>query len=167
VLAKLGLYDDANKANWKAYFQQSGGSAFLHLRDPKDKASLEKIKQAFTQLPDGVKRMFHVLDKEGIAKAQGDPDASMALAAYQGFSFGASAAGDMLAPASGGTHGYLPTDFKEIQTGFVVFGKGIKTGTVLPLIGQEDIAPLIAKLLNIDFKTDGVLYPGLLAPVKK
>jgi predicted AlkP superfamily pyrophosphatase or phosphodiesterase len=167
LLAKLDLYDDANKEVWKAYFQQSGGSSFLHLRDPKDKATLEKIKLALSQLPDGMQRMFHILDKDGITKAQGDPNAALALAANQGFSFGASATGEILAPVSGGTHGYLPTDFKEIQTGFVAFGKGIKAGTVLPLIGQEDIAPLIAKLLNLNLKTDGVLYPGLLAPEKK
>jgi len=167
VLSKLGLYDDANKEGWKAYFQQSGGSAFLHLKDPNDKKSVEQVKKALSQLPEGIQRTFHVLDKEGIAKAQGDPTAVLALAANQGFSFGASATGDMLAPASGGTHGYLPTDFKEIQTGFVTFGKGIKAGAVLPLIGQEDIAPLIAKLLNLNLKTDGVLYPGILAPVKK
>jgi len=167
MLAKLGLYDDANKDAWKAYFQQSGGSAFLHLRDPKDKSTLEKVKLALNQLPEGIQRMFHVLDKEALGKAQGDPNAFMALAANQGFSFGASATGDMLAPVSGGTHGYLPTDFKEIQTGFVAFGKGIKSGTVLPLMGQEDIAPLIAKLLNLNLKTDGILYPGLLAPSKK
>jgi predicted AlkP superfamily pyrophosphatase or phosphodiesterase len=167
MLAKLGLYDDANKDAWKAYFQQSGGSSFLHLRDPKDKATLEKVKQGLNQLPDGIKRMFHVLDKDGIAKAQGDPNAFIALAAYQGFSFGASALGDMLVPATGGTHGYLPTDFKEIQTGFVAFGKGIKPGAVLPLMGQEDIAPLIARLLNLNLKTDGILYPGLLAKEKK
>jgi predicted AlkP superfamily pyrophosphatase or phosphodiesterase len=163
MLAKLGLYDDANKSAWKAYFQQSGGSSFLHLRDPKDKATLNKITQALNQLPEGIKRMFHVLDKNALTAAQGDPNALMALAAYQGFSFGASAKGDMLAPVSGGTHGYLPTEFKEIQTGFVAFGKGIKPGTVLPLIGQEDIAPLISKLLNLNLKTDGVLYPGILA----
>ncbi|TBO44010.1 alkaline phosphatase family protein [Pedobacter kyonggii] len=167
MLARLGLYNGENKEAWKAYFQQSGGSSFLHLKDPKDKASLGKIRQALTQLPDGIQRMFHVLDKDAISKAQGDPNAFMALAANQGFSFGASAEGEMLAPVSGGTHGYLPTDFKEIQTGFVVFGKGIKMGTVLPIIGQEDIAPLIAKLLNLNLKTDGVLYPGLIAPVKK
>ena len=167
VLSKLGLYDDANKEGWKAYFQQSGGSAFLHLKDPNDKKSVEQVKKALSQLPEGIQRTFHVLDKEGIAKAQGDPTAVLALAANQGFSFGASATGDMLAPANGGTHGYLPTDFKEIQTGFVTFGKGIKAGAVLPLIGQEDIAPLIAKLLNLNLKTDGVLYPGILAPVKK
>ncbi|TCD08272.1 alkaline phosphatase family protein [Pedobacter frigidisoli] len=167
LLAKLGLYDDAKKTEWKAYFQQSGGSAFLHLKDPKDKAGLEKINQGLKQLPLGIQRMYHVLDKEEIAKAQGDPTASIALAANQGFSFGASATGEMLAAVSGGTHGYLPTDFKEIQTGFVAFGKGIKAGTVIPLMGQEDIAPLIAKLLNLNLKTDGILYPGLLAPAKK
>lgn len=162
LLAKLGLYDDANKNNWKAYFQQSGGSAFLHLKNADDKASLEKIKQGLDELPDGVKKMFHVLDKDAIKKAQGDPNAVLALAANQGFSFGASASGDILAPASGGTHGYLPTDFKEIQTGFVAFGKGIKEGTVINLMGQEDIAPLIAKLLGLKLNPDGVLYPGLL-----
>ena len=167
MLANLGLYDDANKESWKAYFQQSGGSAFLHLRDPKDKATLEKIKQAITQLPVGVQRMFHVLDKDAITKNQGDPNAFLALAAYQGFSFGASAKGEILAAVSGGTHGYLPTDFKEIQTGFLAFGKGIKPGAVLPLIGQEDIAPVIARLLNLNLKTDGIVYPGLLTPVKK
>lgn len=167
MLANLGLYNDDNKESWKAYFQQSGGSSFLHLRDPKDKATLEKVKQGLAQLPEGIQRMFHVLDKDGLAKAQGDPNAALALAANQGFSFGASATGEMLAAVSGGTHGYLPTDFKEIETGFVAFGKGIKQGAVLRLMGQEDIAPLIAKLLGLNFKTDGILYPGLLAPVKK
>ncbi len=166
LLAQLGLYDDANKEAWKAYFQQSGGSAFLHLKDPKDKATLAKIKQGLAQLPERYQRMFEVLDKDALTKAQGDPNAVLALAANQGFSFGASATGDMLASVSGGTHGYLP-NFKEIQTGFVAFGKGIKPGAVLPLMGQEDIAPLIAKLLNLNLNTDGVLYPGLVAPVKK
>ncbi|NCD69526.1 alkaline phosphatase family protein [Mucilaginibacter sp. R11] len=167
MLAKIGLYDDANKENWKAYFQGSGGSAFLHLRDPKDKASLEKVNKALADLPDGVKKLFHVLDKKQLAEAQGDPNAALALAAYQGISFGSTATGELLTAVKGGTHGYLPTDFKEIQTGFVAFGRGIRPGIVLPLIGQEDIAPLIANLLGLNLKTDGVLYPGILAPVKK
>ncbi|MBE9584086.1 alkaline phosphatase family protein [Mucilaginibacter sp. JRF] len=162
MLAGIGLYDNENKENWKAYFQASGGSAFLHLRNPKDKATLEKVNKALAELPDGVKKLFHVLDKKALADAQGDPNAALALAAYQGVSFGAAAKGNMLTAAKGGTHGYLPTDFKQIQTGFVAFGNGIKPGVVLPLIGQEDIAPIIAKLLGIDMKgVDGILYPGL------
>jgi predicted AlkP superfamily pyrophosphatase or phosphodiesterase len=75
MLAKIGLYNDADKENWKAYFQQSGGSAFLHLRDPKDKVSLEKVNKALADLPQGIKKLFHVLNKQEIATAQGDPNA--------------------------------------------------------------------------------------------
>jgi predicted AlkP superfamily pyrophosphatase or phosphodiesterase len=166
MLAQAGLYDDKNKESWKAYFQASGGSAFLHLRDPKDKATLEKVNKALAALPDGIKKLFHVVDKSQLTIAQGDPNAALALAAYQGISFGATAAGELLTAAKGGTHGYMPTDFKEIETGFVAFGRGIKPGVVLPLIGQEDIAPLIANLLNLNLKTDGTLYPGILSSQK-
>jgi hypothetical protein len=167
MLAGMGLYDNTNKENWKAYFQASGGSAFLHLRNPNDKATLNKVTKALAALPDGFKRQFHVLNKQQLTAAQGDPNASLAVAAYQGISFGAAAKGDLLTAAKGGTHGYLPTDFKDIQTGFLAFGRGIKQGAVLPLIGQEDIAPLIANLLKLDIKTDGVLYPGILAKEKE
>ncbi|OOQ61416.1 alkaline phosphatase family protein [Mucilaginibacter pedocola] len=162
MLAGLGLYNDADKASWKAYFQASGGSAFLHLRDANDKATLDKVNKALAALPDGVKKLYHIVNKAEIATAQGDPTAALALAAYQGISFGATAKGNLLTAAKGGTHGYMPTDFKEIQTGFVVFGSGIKQGVVLPLIGQEDIAPIVAKLLNLQMPdVEGVLYPGL------
>ena len=167
MLAGLGLYNDADKGSWKAYFQASGGSAFLHLRDPKDKATLDKINKALGNLPQGTKKLFHVVNKTELTAAQGDPNAALALAAYQGISFGATGKGNLLTAAKGGTHGYMPTDFKEIQTGFVVFGPGIKQGVVLPLIGQEDIAPLINKLLGLGMKDfDGVLYPGLLSTDK-
>lgn len=167
MLAGAGLYDNEHKENWKAYFQASGGSAFLHLRDPKDKATLEKVNKALAELPDGIKKLFRVVDKKELTDAQGDPNAAFALTAKQGVSFGATAKGNLLSAAKGGTHGYMPTDFKEIQTGFVAFGRGIAPGVVLPLIGQEDIAPLIANLLGLKLKTDGVLYPGILAPEKK
>jgi len=167
MLAQMGLYNNSNKENWKAYFQASGGSTFLHLRDPKDKVTLAKIAAALDALPDGIKKAFHVVNKKELTEAQGDPNAALALAARQGFSFGAAATGALFTAAKGGTHGYMPTDFKEIQTGFVAFGRGIKQGVVLPLIGQEDIAPLIANLLGLKLKTDGVLYPGILAPDKK
>ncbi|WP_449400856.1 hypothetical protein [Chryseobacterium wanjuense] len=132
------------------------------MKNPNDKATLNKVNELLSNLPEGYKRLFHVLNKQQVAEAQGDPTASLALAAYQGVSFGATATGELLKAADGGTHGYLPTDFKEIQTGFVAFGRNIKEGTVIPLMGQEDIAPLIAYLLNLPLKTDGVLYPGLL-----
>ncbi|TWR29792.1 alkaline phosphatase family protein [Mucilaginibacter pallidiroseus] len=167
MLAKAGLYDNDKKEDWRAYFQASGGSAFLHLCNPNDKATLDKVNKALANLPDGIKKLFHILDKKQLTAAQGDPNAALALAANRGVSFGATAKGELLTAAKGGTHGYLPTDFKDIQTGFVAFGRGIKPGTVLPIMDQEDIAPLIANLLGITLKTDGILYPGILQKVKK
>jgi len=167
MLANAGLYDDKNKENWKAYFQASGGSAFLHLRDPKDKATLAGVTKALAGLPEGIKRLFRVVDKQELSAAQGDPNAALALAARQGLSFGATATAKLLTAAKGGTHGYMPADFKEIQTGLVAFGRGIKPGVVLPMAGQEDIAPLIANLLGLSLNTDGILYPGILSPIKK
>lgn len=163
LLAQAGLYPVAQKENWKAYFQASGGSTFLHLKDPKDTKTLAKVQQLLDELPEKYKKLFRVVDKEELTKIQGDPTVPMALAAKQGIAFGAAAEGDLLKAAKGGTHGYMPTDFKEIQTGFVAAGKGIKKDTVLPLMGQEDIAPLIAHLLGLKMETDGILYPGLLA----
>jgi hypothetical protein len=91
-----------------------------------------------------------------------DPTVALALAPVQGVTFGGSTEGEVMRAVKGGTHGYFP-DFKEIETGFVAFGKGIQKNAVIPQMGLEDIAPLIAHLLSIKFPSaDGVLYPGLL-----
>ncbi|KAA0991940.1 alkaline phosphatase family protein [Dyadobacter aurulentus] len=163
LLAKAGLYDPNNKANWKAYFHSSGGSAFLHLKDKNDTKTLEKVKQLLKELPVGQKHLFAVKDRAALDEVGADPNAALALAPVQGITVSGVATGDFTRASSGGTHGFFP-DFKEIQTGFVAFGKGIKQGAVVPEMGLQDIAPLIAKLLNLDFPTaDGTLYPGLLA----
>lgn len=162
LLTKAGLYDPKNKENWKAYFHSSGGSSFLHLKDKNDKQTLAKVKEILAGLPVAQKKLFRVVDRAELDVVGSDPNAALALAPIQGISFSGALEGDLLKPAKGGTHGYYP-DFKEIQTGFVVFGKGINKGVTIPEMGLEDIAPLIAKLLKMDFPSaDGTLYPGLL-----
>lgn len=163
LLAKAGLIDPENRKDWKAYFHASGGSTFLHLRDNKDKQTLEKVKALLAAMPAAQQSLFRVVDRAALDIVGADPNAALALAPVQGVTFSPALEGDILKAAHGGTHGYYP-DFKEIQTGFVAFGKGIRKGVTLPVMGLEDIAPLIARLLNIDFPSaDGILYPGLLA----
>jgi hypothetical protein len=61
-----------------------------------------------------------------------------------------------------GMHGYYP-DFHEIHTGFIGWGAGFKSKTTIPIMGLEDIAPIVSELLDLDFESpDGVLYPGIL-----
>lgn len=163
LLAKAGLIDPENKENWKAYFHSSGGSSFLHLKDKNGKQTLAKVKEILAALPPSRKKLFRIVDRAELDAVGSDPNAALALAPIQGIAFNGALEGDLIKAAKGGTHGYFP-DFKEIQTGFVAFGKGVNKGVVIPEMGLEDIAPLIARLLKMDFPSaDGVLYPGLLA----
>nr|WP_295932151.1 alkaline phosphatase family protein [uncultured Dyadobacter sp.] len=162
LLAQAGLYDPKNTGAWKAYFHASGGSAFLHLKDKNDRQTLEKVKGLLANLSVSQQNMFTIKDRSALDAVGADPNAALALAPRQGFNISNAATGDFIRAASGGTHGFFP-DFKEIQTGFVAFGKGIKQGAVIPEMGLQDIAPLIAHLLRIDFPSaDGVVYPGML-----
>ena len=163
LLAKAGLIDPENRTTWKAYFHFSGGSTFLHLKDKNDKQTLAKVKELLAGMPLSQRKLFRVVERAELDAIGADPNAALALAPVQGVTFGSALEGDVLKAAKGGTHGYFP-DFKEIQTGFVAFGKGINKGVSIPEMGLEDIAPLIASLLKIDFPSaDGTLYPGLLA----
>ncbi len=167
LLAKAGLIDNNNKANWKAFFHSSGGSTFLHLKDKNDKQTLAKVREILNSMSAGEKRMFRIVERAELDAVGSDPHAVLALAPVQGVTFSSSTDGALVKAAQGGTHGYYP-DFKEIETGFVAFGKGIRKGAVVRQMGLEDIAPLIAKLLNFDLPTaDGILYPGLLETAKK
>ncbi|HEV7378418.1 MAG TPA: alkaline phosphatase family protein [Dyadobacter sp.] len=162
LLARAGLYDPNNKANWKAYFHSAGGSAFLQLKDKNDTKTLAQVKQILDRLPASQKALFEVKDRAALDAVGSDPNVQLALAPRQGVTVSGASTGDFIRAASGGTHGFFP-DFKEIQTGFVAFGKGIKQGAVVPEMGLQDIAPLIARLLKLDFPSaEGTLYPGLL-----
>ncbi|MRG45056.1 sulfatase-like hydrolase/transferase [Chitinophaga sp. SYP-B3965] len=163
LLAKAGLYDPKKPESWKAYFHPSGGGAFLQLKDKNDKQTKEKVLQILNSLTPQEKKTFLIKSREDLDAIGADPTAAFGIAAQQGFAFSAAATGDFIRASKGGTHGFYP-DFKEIQTGFVAFGKNIKKGTVIPQMGLVDIAPLISKLLKLDLPPgDGLLYDGILA----
>ena len=162
-LANAGLMSTAqDRGNWKAAFHTSGAAAFLMLKDPKDIKTLNQVKQILNDLPEKTKKLFRVVSKEELAQVGADPNALMAIAPIPGVAMSGSASGDDLKRGSGGTHGYFP-DFKQIETGFVAWGAGITEGKLVHKMGLEDIAPIIAALLGLDFTAaDGVLFPGIL-----
>ncbi|MGX5820714.1 alkaline phosphatase family protein [Chitinophaga lutea] len=162
LLAKAGLYDPKQPDKWKAYFHPAGGAAFLQLKDPNDKQTKEKVLQLLRELPAPLRSAFLLKDRADLDAIGADPSAAFALAAQQGFTFSPAATGEVTRPTKGGTHGFYP-DFKEIQTGFVAFGKGIRKGAVIPEMNLADIAPLISQLLQLDLPAgDGMLYNGVL-----
>jgi predicted AlkP superfamily pyrophosphatase or phosphodiesterase len=165
-LAEAGLQaPQRDRGDWKAAFLTSGASALLRLRDPGDRATLRRVRQLLAELPAAIRKTFRVLDRAVLDACGADRDAPLALAANPGYTFSHANEGDAITHAGyGGQHGYFP-DVPEIHTGFIGWGAGFRSHAVAPMIGLEDIAPLIAKLLDVEFEApDGAAPVGLLAP---
>lgn len=153
LLVQAGLMDAKEGAGrqWKAQFHSGGGSVFLQLKDSSDTETLQKVRTLMEQQPDSIRNMYRIVDKKQLEKIGADPRSPLALAAVQGVSVNARTTGTLVSKGKGGAHGYYP-DFREIQTGFVAFGAGIKNGVVVNDMKLVDIAPLIAKLLEVPFR---------------
>lgn len=162
-LKEVGLISGEDKgAAFKAKFHTSGAAAFLHLNDPKDMKTADKVNQILNDLPANYKKLFRVLDKKELAKAGADPNVVIGLAPIEGIAMSSSVKGEALKKGSGGTHGFYP-DNSNIYTGFVAYGAGVKKGAVINEMSLVDVAPLIMKLLDLpDTETEGILYPGII-----
>ncbi len=164
-LAQAGLMEATrDRGDWRATFHTSAASAFLMLRDPNDTATLQRVREILDAQPAAVRRLFRVLDRGQLEALGASPEAALALAPAPGVSLTASARGPVLRSASGGTHGFYPA-LPQIATGLVAWGAGVRSGGVrVPQMTLADIAPLVARLLGLEFDApDGVLLPGLLA----
>lgn len=161
-LAQAGIAVDRS-GPWEAVFHGAGAAMFLHLRDPNDAATLERVRATLAALPASVRALFAVLDRDAIAALGGPTDTPLALSPVAGVRTSWHLEGPAIRPSSGGTHGYTP-ESAEIQTGFIGYGAGFRQGVVVPQMSSTDVYPLIAALLGFDpGSIDGVLLPGLLA----
>lgn len=162
LLAQANLIGDVSAGQWKARFHTSGGAAFLYLKDQGDTKTLAKVKAILAGLPVSQKELLSVIEGEKLIHAGTDPQVKLAMSAAPGIAFGASSTGELLRDSRGGSHGYYP-DLPGIQTGFIASGAGFKKGNQLKVIDMMDIAPLIAKLLGVDFKqADGTVHHHIL-----
>lgn len=151
--------------DWKARFNTTGGSAFLYLKDKQDQETLNEIKKILSSLPSDEKELFRILDRKALDNAGANPEAALALTMVKGVAANRSTEGPAvkILKKPRGVHGYFP-DFREIQTGFIASGAGIRPGASIGKMGIQDVTPLISELLNLNLNApDGVLIPGILA----
>ncbi len=149
--------------NWRVKFQSGSGSAFLHLQDKNDTATLAAVKKMLEDLPPAEKKLFRIFNKQALEKIGADPTAELAISPILGIAIGGAVKDTVLLPSlQKGTHGYYP-DAPELMTGFIAIGAGLHAGTVIHEMGTQDVAPIIAALLGLPFKSpDGVLHPGII-----
>lgn len=162
-LVQAGLSgSEKDRGDWRATFHTQGGGAFLHLRRAGDAEAVEQVRKLLAAQPESMKRLFRVVEREELDSAGTDPRVPLALAASLGVEFVSRGDGEVLGPGHGGDHGYFPTDFPEIATGFVGWGAGFEPGVVVHEIALQDIAPIVAHLLGLPFQApDGIAPLGV------
>jgi predicted AlkP superfamily pyrophosphatase or phosphodiesterase len=167
-----------------ARFIAAGGSCFLYLLAGVNHKDAPGIVQAVTdslnRLPGDKRNLFRIVDRGELDQMGADSSAILALAAVPGIVFSGSVGAALavnrgpgtgvqqsplegvFVPTHGGHHGYDP-NIPDMWTGFIAAGAEIvKRGHIKELC-VTDIAPLIAKLLGIEFNTlDGKLVDGIL-----
>lgn len=152
------------KHQWlsRARFHGAGGSAFLYLKNKYDTPLIDSIKTIFAQSPEGQKELFRFIDRKELDKMGANPNPVMALAMKEGYvTRGGSQGKTLVPPKQGSAHGYDPA-YPSMHTGFIAVGAGIAAHKNISGMGIKDVAPVVARLLRLDFDApDGKLFPGI------
>lgn len=151
----------------QAYVSCHGGSAGVYILNQEKKSEIaQRIKQLFANR-EGVQKIiepteFHAL---GLPAPDENPEQSdLILIPEEHYAFSGKIEGDewALADSLSGDHGYLPTH-PRMGAGFIAWGSGVKSGIKLDAINEVDVAPTLAKLLQITMKeTDGRVLTEIL-----
>ena len=151
-----------DQGNWRAAFHRTGGSVFLHLRNPEDREAVLEVRALLARLPSDTQRLFRVIERDELVRIGADPEVPLALSAVPGTSFSASFRPPAVRETEGGNHGHFP-DLPQIHAGFIGWGVGFRSGAIVSSMGMADLAPLISELLGIPFEApDGVSPTSLL-----
>jgi len=136
--------------SWEAAPWNSGGSAAVVLARPKDEALRARVARLLERLrTDPDSGIAAVIDRAGIAAMGGAPDADFFIDAKIGYNFGDKFTGSLVGPRTeAGTHGYFPSH-PEMRATFLIIGPGVSAHGSLGEIDMRDIAPTLAKLMDV------------------
>lgn len=147
--------------DWKAKFHTAGGGAFMFLKDKNDVATLKTVMSKLNSLPEAEKKYFSLVERKKLNSIGADPDVVLALTGTNGASFSARTNALPVDKGKGGTHGYFP-DTRNIQTGFVAEGKGLRKQTKIHEMDLRDISTIVVEYLGLSMPTsEGKVPEGL------
>jgi len=147
LLAEAGFIEieEGKLKSWKAMVHAYGGSAAAYVKEGTDAAAVAKV------LEKG-RKGYVLVDRRALDELGGNAAAAFALEAEDGFQIAGALTGAFTGKATvKGQHGQLPWRAK-LMTGFVAVGPGAKAGASVEKIRLIDIAPTVAKVLNLDMK---------------
>jgi len=144
--AKLFSTDEKDKiTDWRAMPWETGESAAIMLKDPKDEATLAEVRALLAKLAsDPANGIDRVLEAKDLHQRGGYPEASLFVSLKPGWRTGTTISGAIVSKVKpGGTHGALP-DLPDLRAAFFLVGPGVPAGKDLGLIDMRDVAPTLA-----------------------
>jgi predicted AlkP superfamily pyrophosphatase or phosphodiesterase len=153
--ANLFSVDDKGKiSDWRAMPWDTGGSAAIVLKDPKNGMTLATVRALLAKLAaDPANGIDRVLEGEELHRKGGYPNASFFVGLKPGWHTGSALSGPVVSSVkAGGTHGELP-DLPDLRASFFLVGPGVPAGKNLGLIDMRDVAPTLAKEAGLSLPT--------------
>jgi predicted AlkP superfamily pyrophosphatase or phosphodiesterase len=144
---------DAAGLAGKTYVLNEGGSAIVYFAKVQRDDTLNRAVKAL----EAVEGIDRIIGHDGFAALglplpEHDPQmGDLFLTAKSGYSFAGAAGGPVTATATqiGGSHGYISND-PDMDAIFIASGYGISGGAKLDRIANIDVAPTLAKLLDVE-----------------
>jgi predicted AlkP superfamily pyrophosphatase or phosphodiesterase len=145
----LRLDDEDQITSWTVYFQSSGGSGFVYLKDDDDEALRESVEHVLHNLSvDPRIGISRILDRGDLRALGADPRAAFGVEMIPGFTSGEGAS-ELLRPAPlRGSHGYRPTD-PAMYAALIMAGPDVRARGSLGLVQMTAVAPTVASWLHI------------------
>jgi predicted AlkP superfamily pyrophosphatase or phosphodiesterase len=137
--------------SWKAQVWSGSGMAAVMLHDPADSGIEAQVRELLKTLKaDPNNGIAEVLERDAIKQHGAFPEASFLIVMKLGYYALADASSPLLSeiPGTPGSHGFSP-DYPEMRASFFIGGSGIARHRDLGLIDMRQIAPTVARLLNV------------------
>ncbi|MFO1248074.1 MAG: ectonucleotide pyrophosphatase/phosphodiesterase [Alphaproteobacteria bacterium] len=149
IQAGLITMDGAKVKSWEAE-PWGGASAAIVLARPDDAALKAKVSGLLKDLAAKPELgIAQVIDASEIARMGGTPMASFWVDFKGGYTMGTNPAAPPVGPgAVNGTHGYFPTH-PEMRATLILSGPSISKRGSLGEVYMRDIAPTLAKIMNV------------------
>ena len=142
-------------ARWRAEPWLAGGMAAIMLHDPGDRDSERQVGQLLQSLAsDPNNGIAAIVSRDEIQKRGGYPDAAFLVVLKPGYYTGSALSGDIVTDMHGthGGHGFSP-DEPEMRAAMFLSGAGIPQHCDVGVIDMRQIAPTVARLLEVSMPT--------------
>ena len=162
VFAEHGLFSrgaDGSLTLRRLGAVSAGGSLAVYWLEEPSADDRRRLATALEVLR-GTGAVREIVDRQKLETLQADPDAELMIEAAPGFALSDRLEGPVVSDSTKdrGTHGYFPSS-AGMEAMFIAVGRGIAPGKNLGRISLKQIAPTLARIME--------LPPDILAPGEK